>query len=240
MQDSPHISLRWEPGLIGNDRYQGNHITIIRSITSELDWNFRLQLAPDGKLGRETNEEADTGWNGMVGELIRSVSFLSNDLDNWQNVHKRVIYVTRKVFSQNGRFHVSFLFNDLHNWQKECFSLEAFSIFLSLIKLFHQTADVAVGPLTITRRRANVIDFTQTISEIKLTLLTSKPEDRTTPRIPLDTNIEPLSGFKYGVVRGSETERLLETADDNISRRLWETIRNTYNEVTVENIFEGK
>ena len=59
--------------MIGNDRYQGNHITIIRSITSELDWNFRLQLAPDGKLGRETNEEADTGWNGMVGELLRSV-----------------------------------------------------------------------------------------------------------------------------------------------------------------------
>ena len=98
---------------------------------------------------------------------------------------------------------------------------------------------MAVGPLTITRKRANVVDFTQTIAEIKLTLLTSKPEDRTTQSIPLETRIQPLSGFKYGVVRGSETERLLETADDDISRRLWETIREKYNDVTVENIFEG-
>lgn len=62
--------------MIGNDRYQGNHINVIEAVTSELDWNLRIQLAPDGRLGAPTQDDPDTGWNGMVGEVLRQVSVM--------------------------------------------------------------------------------------------------------------------------------------------------------------------
>ncbi len=113
------------------------------------------------------------------------------------------------------------------------------------LHLFLQTADVAVGPLTITRERASVVDFTQTIAEIHLTLLTSKPQESsswssTSPSIPPEVELQPRSGFQYGVVRGSEIEDILQKSDDDVSKRLWSTITENYNAVTVENIFEGE
>ncbi len=103
-----------------------------------------------------------------------------------------------------------------------------------------QSADLAIGPLTRTNQRAAVVDFTQTIAEIHLTLLHSKPIDTRVVAPQLDPAHLPRSGFQYGFIRGSDIERLLQNADDEVSRTIWRGIRDNYNTLTVENIYEGK
>ena len=64
-----------EPGTIleGNDRYEGYCKDLADLIAKDLKFNYILKLVNDSKYGgMDTN--SPSGWNGMVGELIRQVS----------------------------------------------------------------------------------------------------------------------------------------------------------------------
>jgi hypothetical protein len=64
-----------EPGVIlqGNDRYEGYCKDLADSIAKTVGFNYILKLVNDSKYGG-LDPKSPSGWNGMVGELIRQVS----------------------------------------------------------------------------------------------------------------------------------------------------------------------
>ena len=72
----PYLMLRQtEPGhhLKGNDRYEGYCADLAAAIFSEFGMEYEIIPVLDGKYG---SVGSDGQWNGMVGELMRGVSFL--------------------------------------------------------------------------------------------------------------------------------------------------------------------
>jgi ionotropic glutamate receptor len=67
----PYVRFRWEPGLIGNQRYEGYYVDLLERLAEHANFEYQLQLAADGKVGQWNRED---GWNGMLGELDRGVS----------------------------------------------------------------------------------------------------------------------------------------------------------------------
>ena len=55
----------------GNDRYEGYCADLAKKIAKEVNIQYEIQPVKDGKYG--SRDENGT-WNGMVGELVRSVS----------------------------------------------------------------------------------------------------------------------------------------------------------------------
>lgn len=58
----------------GNDRYYGFCITLAEKVAKIVHMDYIIQIVKDGKYGKLLSNGT---WNGMVGELIRRVSFLS-------------------------------------------------------------------------------------------------------------------------------------------------------------------
>jgi len=58
--------------LVGNDRFEGYCKDLADLIAKQLGISYRLKLVNDSKYGGE-DQSSPTGWNGMVGELIREV-----------------------------------------------------------------------------------------------------------------------------------------------------------------------
>lgn len=64
--------LRSQLNLIGNDRYEGFCIDLLREIAKMVGFEYRIELVPDGKYGVI---DLDTGeWNGIVRQLMDKVS----------------------------------------------------------------------------------------------------------------------------------------------------------------------
>ena len=62
--------LKKEPGLEGNDRYEGYCADLAGQVADIIKFNYNITPVKDEKYGSN-----DTGtWNGMVGELLRGVS----------------------------------------------------------------------------------------------------------------------------------------------------------------------
>ena len=73
LQSEPYMRLKWLPGLIGNQRYEGYYVDLIDQVAGHVGFDFQLHLVADGKLGTPGDEGS---WNGMVGELLRGVRML--------------------------------------------------------------------------------------------------------------------------------------------------------------------
>lgn len=67
-----------EPGVVltGNDRYEGYCKDLADSIAKNVGFNYELRIVKDLKYGG-LDSKSPSGWNGMVGELIRKVSALN-------------------------------------------------------------------------------------------------------------------------------------------------------------------
>ena len=60
-----------EEGLLGNDRFEGFCVDLLREIADEVRFKYLFYIVPDDKYGAP--DESDV-WNGMVRELIDNVS----------------------------------------------------------------------------------------------------------------------------------------------------------------------
>ncbi|CAH0547299.1 unnamed protein product [Brassicogethes aeneus] len=64
--EQPYVMLKQQ--IVGNDRYEGFCIDLLREIASMVGFEYRIELVPDGKYGVI---DLDTGdWNGIVRQLI--------------------------------------------------------------------------------------------------------------------------------------------------------------------------
>lgn len=64
--------------LVGNDKYEGYCVELAAEIAKHVGYSYRLELVGDGKYGARDAETMM--WNGMVGELVYSVSRYFNVL----------------------------------------------------------------------------------------------------------------------------------------------------------------
>lgn len=63
--------LKSQPNLVGNNRYEGFCIDLLKEIASMVGFEYRIELVPDGKYGvidLDTRE-----WNGIVRQLMDKV-----------------------------------------------------------------------------------------------------------------------------------------------------------------------
>ena len=60
---------------VGNQRYEGYCKDLADLIALHLNITYTLQLVNDSKYGAQ-DPSSPSGWNGMVGELIRQVIYL--------------------------------------------------------------------------------------------------------------------------------------------------------------------
>lgn len=78
-QEEPYLMLRKsEKGVeyVGNDRYEGYCKDLADLIANNLGINYVLKLVNDTKYGAQ-DQSSPSGWTGMVGELIRQVSYFN-------------------------------------------------------------------------------------------------------------------------------------------------------------------
>ncbi|CAG2110606.1 unnamed protein product [Medioppia subpectinata] len=89
-----------EPGvtLIGNDRYEGYCKDLADSIAKNVNFNYELRLVNDSKYGG-LDSKSPSGWNGMVGELIRKESDIAIAPLTITSARERVIDFTKPFMS---------------------------------------------------------------------------------------------------------------------------------------------
>ena len=59
------------PPLLGNDRYEGFCVDILKEIAQIVGFRYTIKLVEDEKYGAP---DEDGNWNGMVRELMEGVS----------------------------------------------------------------------------------------------------------------------------------------------------------------------
>ena len=57
--------------LKGNDRFEGFCIDLLREISQQLGFDYRIELVPDGAYGYPNKEDGE--WNGMVKQIMDKV-----------------------------------------------------------------------------------------------------------------------------------------------------------------------
>lgn len=57
---------------LGNDRYEGFAVDLLKEIADMLDFRYNIYLVNDGKFG--SKDEKTGEWNGIIGELLAGVS----------------------------------------------------------------------------------------------------------------------------------------------------------------------
>lgn len=61
-----------DKALVGNDRFEGFCIDLLKELANILGFTYEIRLVPDGKYGSQDDKGL---WNGMIRELIEHVSF---------------------------------------------------------------------------------------------------------------------------------------------------------------------
>lgn len=56
---------------IGNDRFEGYCIDLMKLLAEKIGLNYTIKLVADGEFGSQ--ETDDGSWNGLIGELLRKV-----------------------------------------------------------------------------------------------------------------------------------------------------------------------
>ncbi|XP_076008787.1 glutamate receptor ionotropic, kainate 3 [Genypterus blacodes] len=66
--EEPYVMLKKsDKALVGNDRFEGFCIDLLKELSSVLGFSYEIRLVPDGKYG---SQDEKGQWNGMVRELI--------------------------------------------------------------------------------------------------------------------------------------------------------------------------
>ena len=73
-QDDPFVMLRPSKNLTGNRRFHGFCVDVLERISSEVGFDYLLDLVPDRKYG--ARDPVTGQWNGMVRELMQHVNTL--------------------------------------------------------------------------------------------------------------------------------------------------------------------
>lgn len=63
--------LRSQDKVVGNERYEGFCIDLLREIASMVGFEYRIELVPDSKYGVIDLETGE--WNGIVRQLMDKV-----------------------------------------------------------------------------------------------------------------------------------------------------------------------
>lgn len=63
--------------LVGNDRFEGFCIDLLKELSNILGFSYEIRLVPDGKYGSQDDKGQ---WNGMIRELIEHVSCATTPL----------------------------------------------------------------------------------------------------------------------------------------------------------------
>ena len=58
---------------VGNDRFVGFIPDLVKELADRLDFEYELRLVKDHKWG--ARDQSTGNWNGMIGEVIRGVSY---------------------------------------------------------------------------------------------------------------------------------------------------------------------
>lgn len=59
----------------GNEKYEGYCVDLAFEIAKHIGFKYQISIVPDGKYGARDPETKI--WNGMVGELVYGVNYLS-------------------------------------------------------------------------------------------------------------------------------------------------------------------
>lgn len=71
-QEEPYVMLKKsDKALVGNDRFEGFCIDLLKELASILGFTYEIRLVPDGKYG---SQDEKGQWNGIIRELIEHVS----------------------------------------------------------------------------------------------------------------------------------------------------------------------
>lgn len=62
-----------DKALVGNDRFEGFCIDLLKELATVLGFTYEIRLVPDGRYGIPDDKGQ---WNGMIRELIEHVSLL--------------------------------------------------------------------------------------------------------------------------------------------------------------------
>ena len=101
-----------------------------------------------------------------------------------------------------------------------------------------QTADIALGPIAMTQERKEIFTFTNPISQIQLSFL-AKQDAVSHNHLTSFAGLLNQNEIQYGVIRGSDTEYLLQTSQNRVLKQLWENIKTNRGLWMSENIFEA-
>lgn len=72
VQEEPYVMLKKsDKALVGNDRFEGFCIDLLKELANILGFTYEIRLVPDGKYG---SQDEKGQWNGMIRELIEHVS----------------------------------------------------------------------------------------------------------------------------------------------------------------------
>jgi hypothetical protein len=80
----------------GNDRYEGFIPDLLREIADITREEYEIYLSPDKKYG---GQNKDGSWDGMVGELMNRVTYLSmlsNTGSGWPSWYNGIIAVINR------------------------------------------------------------------------------------------------------------------------------------------------
>ena len=66
-----------DKALVGNDRFEGFCIDLLKELANILGFSYEIRLVPDGRYGSQDDKGQ---WNGMVRELIEHVSLREEGL----------------------------------------------------------------------------------------------------------------------------------------------------------------
>lgn len=61
--------------LVGNDRFEGFCIDLLKELAGILGFSYEIRLVPDGKYGSQDDKGQ---WNGLIRELMEHVSTSSD------------------------------------------------------------------------------------------------------------------------------------------------------------------
>ncbi|XP_018494805.2 glutamate receptor 1 [Galendromus occidentalis] len=99
--EEPYLMKRkMEPGvnLTGNHQFEGYCKDLADLIAEKLTFTYELRLVKDGKYGGQS-AESESGWNGMVGELIRNEADMAIAPLTITSARERVIDFTKPFMS---------------------------------------------------------------------------------------------------------------------------------------------
>nr|XP_015833586.1 PREDICTED: glutamate receptor ionotropic, kainate 2 isoform X6 [Tribolium castaneum] len=66
--EQPYVMLRTQTNVVGNERYEGFCIDLLKEIASMVGFEYRIELVPDSKYGVIDLETGE--WNGIVRQLM--------------------------------------------------------------------------------------------------------------------------------------------------------------------------